>query len=93
MAHDKDLYDPELGLNIIDLDHIYDVTMADNKAKITMALTSPGCPVGPEPMTSIPSSLAKYKEIEEVDLHVVFSPLCHPSMMSEEARDERGYFG
>src|SRR5438093_731134 len=46
-----EVYDPELGLNIIDLGLVYDITVADNKADITMTLTSPACPLGPELVT------------------------------------------
>lgn len=89
----NEVYDPELGLNIIDLGLVYDITVADNKADITMTLTSPGCPVGPELITNIRRTLSRYEDLEEVDVHLVFSPPWHPSMMSEEAKDELGYFG
>ncbi|MFL5733560.1 MAG: metal-sulfur cluster assembly factor, partial [Chloroflexia bacterium] len=46
-----EVFDPELGLNIIDLGLVYDITVADNKADLTMTLTSPGCPIGPELIT------------------------------------------
>ena len=88
-----EVYDPELGLNIVDLGLIYDITVADSKAEITMTLTSPGCPVGPELITNVRRSLSVYDDIDEVDVHLVFSPPWHPSMMSEEAKDELGYFG
>lgn len=88
-----EVYDPELGLNVVDLGLIYDITVADNKADITMTLTSPGCPVGPELITDIRRSLSQYDDIDEVDIHLVFAPPWHPSMMSEEAKDELGYFG
>jgi metal-sulfur cluster biosynthetic enzyme len=89
----NEVYDPELGLNIVDLGLVYDITVADNKADITMTLTSPGCPVGPELITGIRRSLTRFEDLEEVDIHLVFSPPWHPSMMSEEAKDELGYFG
>lgn len=89
----NEVYDPELGLNIVDLGLIYDITVADNKADLTMTLTSPGCPVGPELITNVRRSLSRYEELEEVEVHLVFSPPWHPSMMSEEAKDELGYFG
>ncbi|MDQ6694245.1 MAG: iron-sulfur cluster assembly protein [Chloroflexota bacterium] len=89
----NEVYDPELGLNIVDLGLIYDITVANNKTDITMTLTSPGCPVGPELITNVRRSLARYEDVEEVDVHLVFSPPWHPSMMSEEAKDELGYFG
>ncbi len=88
-----EVYDPELGLNIVDLGLIYDITVAESKAEITMTLTSPGCPVGPELITNVRRSLSVYDDIDEVDVHLVFSPPWHPSMMSEEAKDELGYFG
>lgn len=89
----NEVYDPELGLNIVDLGLIYDVSVADHKADITMTLTSPGCPVGPELITNVRRSLSRFDDLEEVDVHLVFSPPWHPSMMSEEAKDEMGYFG
>src|SRR3954469_25453131 len=89
----NEVYDPELGLNVVDLGLIYDITVADSKAEITMTLTSPGCPVGPELITNIRRSLSIHDDLDEVDVHLVFSPPWHPSMMSEEAKDELGYFG
>lgn len=89
----NEVYDPELGLNIVDLGLLYDVTVADQKADITMTLTSPGCPVGPELITNVRRALSRFDDIDEVDVHLVFSPPWHPSMMSEEAKDELGYFG
>jgi metal-sulfur cluster biosynthetic enzyme len=89
----NEVYDPEIGLNIVDLGLIYDITVADNKADITMTLTSPGCPVGPELITNIRRSASRFDELEDIDIHLVFSPPWHPSMMSEEAKDELGYFG
>ena len=88
-----EVYDPELGLNIVDLGLVYDVTVADNKADITMTLTSPGCPIGPELITDVRRALSQYDDLDEVDVHLVFAPPWHPSMMSEEAKDELGYFG
>ncbi len=89
----NEVYDPELELNIVDLGLIYDIDVVNHKVDITMTLTSPGCPVGPELLTNIRRSLSRFEDIEEVDVKLVFSPPWHPSMMSEEAKDELGYFG
>jgi metal-sulfur cluster biosynthetic enzyme len=89
----NEVYDPELGLNIVDLGLLYDIDVKDHKADITMTLTSPGCPVGPELITNIRRSLSRFDDLEEVDIKLVFSPPWHPSMMSEAAKDELGYFG
>src|SRR5947209_2133830 len=77
----NEVYDPELGLNIVDLGLVYDVDVADHKVDITMTLTSPGCPVGPELLTNIRRALSRFEDIEEVDVKLVFSPPWHPSMM------------
>src|SRR5689334_16486724 len=89
----NEVYDPELGLNIVDLGLVYDIDVVDHKADITMTLTSPGCPVGPELITNIRRALSKFEDLDEVDIKLVFAPPWHPSMMSEEAKDELGYFG
>jgi len=89
----NEVYDPELGLNIVDLGLVYDITLTDNKADVTMTLTSPGCPLGPELVTDIRRALSRFDDIDDVDIHIVWSPPWHPSMMSEEAKDELGYFG
>lgn len=88
-----EVFDPELGLNVVDLGLIYDITVENTKADITMTLTSPGCPVGPELITNIRRALSTLDDLDEVEVHLVFSPPWHPSMMSEEAKDELGYFG
>lgn len=89
----NEVFDPEIGINIVDLGLVYDITLKDNKADITMTLTTPGCPLGPELITSIRQALARYEDVEDVEIHLVFSPPWHPTMMSEEAKDELGYFG
>ena len=89
----NEVYDPELGLNIVDLGLVYDITVADNKADVTMTLTSPGCPLGPELVTDIKRALSRFDDIDDVDIHLVWAPPWHPSMMSEGAKDELGYFG
>jgi metal-sulfur cluster biosynthetic enzyme len=89
----KEVYDPELGINIVDLGLIYGIALADGKADITATLTSPGCPLGPEIVANVRRALSTFEDIEDVDMHIVFSPPWHPSMMTDDAKDELGYFG
>ncbi|MDQ2806004.1 MAG: metal-sulfur cluster assembly factor [Chloroflexota bacterium] len=89
----KEVYDPELGINIVDLGLIYDVQLAAGKADITATLTSPGCPMGPEIVANVRRAVSQFDDIDDVDMHIVFSPPWHPAMMSDDAKDELGYFG
>jgi len=89
----KEVLDPELGINIVDLGLIYGTELADGKCDLTCTLTSPGCPLGPEIVSNIRRSLSQFEDIEDVQVHIVFSPPWHPSMMTDDAKDELGYFG
>jgi metal-sulfur cluster biosynthetic enzyme len=86
--------DPELRMNIVDLGLIYDVSVTEEKtAEITMTLTSPGCPAGPEIITSVQREAhMAFPDLEEVNIHLTWTPFWNPDMMSEEAKEELGLF-
>jgi metal-sulfur cluster biosynthetic enzyme len=86
--------DPELMMNIVDLGLIYNVVVTEGKtAEITMTLTSPGCPAGPEIITNVQREThAAFPDLEEVNIHLTWSPFWNPDMMSEEAKEELGIF-
>lgn len=88
----KEIYDPEVGINIVDMGLIYSLDIADNKVEITMTLTSPGCPAGPQILSQVDSQVKTVDGIEDVDIKVVWSPPWSPDMLSEEARDQLGIF-
>jgi metal-sulfur cluster biosynthetic enzyme len=89
----KEVYDPEIGMNIVDLGLVYGVDLDEEKGHVhvDLTLTSPGCPLGPEIIRDIKRELRDSDEILSVDVDLVWSPLWHPSMMSEYAKDELGY--
>ncbi len=89
----REVYDPELGINLVDLGLIYEISVENGVADITHTLTSPGCPMGPEIVTNVRRAVSQFDDIEDVQVHIVFSPPWHPSMMSDDAKDELGYFG
>jgi metal-sulfur cluster biosynthetic enzyme len=89
----REVYDPELGINIVDLGLVYDIDLADGRADITATLTSPGCPLGPEIVANVRRALSVFEDVDDVQMHIVFSPPWHPGMMSDDAKDELGYFG
>ncbi len=88
----RTVYDPEIGINIVDLGLVYGVEINEDKAvDVTMTLTSMGCPLGPVIIQDIQRSLASYnQEISDVRVKIVWSPPWSPDMMTEDAKDELG---
>ncbi len=89
------VYDPEIGINIIDLGLVYDIKVIpeDRRAIITMTLTSPGCPVGPQILAAAEYWVREtFPQLKDVEIELVWSPLWNPSMMSDEAKDLLGIF-
>lgn len=86
--------DPELMMNIVDLGLIYNIEVTENKtAEVTMTLTSPGCPAGPQIITDVQREThAAFPDLEEVNIHLTWTPFWNPDMMSEEAKEELGIF-
>ena len=86
--------DPELMMNIVDLGLIYEVEVTEEKsAEITMTLTSPGCPAGPEIISNVQREThIAYPDLDEVNVHLTWTPFWNPDMMSDDARDELGIF-
>jgi metal-sulfur cluster biosynthetic enzyme len=89
----KEVYDPEIGMNIVDLGLIYAVDWNEENGQvhIDLTLTSPGCPLGPQIIRDIKHQVREFEEVLGVDVDLVWSPLWHPSMMSDYAKDELGY--
>ena len=87
----KNVYGPEIGVNIVDLGLVYDADIEENgDVLVTMTLTSLGCPLGPVIMQEVNNALRDLPGIGETDVKLVWSPAWNPDMMSEEARDELG---
>jgi metal-sulfur cluster biosynthetic enzyme len=86
--------DPELMMNIVDLGLIYNIEVSENNtAEITMTLTSPGCPAGPQIIMDTQRAVHNaFPDLEEVNIHLVWTPFWNPDMMSQEAKDELGIF-
>ena len=88
IAEIRKIYDPEIPVNIYELGLIYDVKVKENKAKISMTLTTPNCPVAESLPKEVKDSAMQVEGIKEVDLDLVFEPPWEKSMMSEAAKLE-----
>jgi len=84
--------DPEIGLSVVDLGLIYDIEVADEgKVSITMTLTTPACPYGPELVDAVKLATMKIKGVKESEVKVVWDPPWNPQeMASEYAKDVLG---
>jgi len=93
MAALKQVFDPEIGVNVVDLGLIRRLDLDEplHRIHIDLTLTSPGCPMGPQMIGEIRAELARLPGIDQVDVDVVWSPPWNPSMMSDAAKDELGY--
>tara|TARA_B100000575_G_scaffold247144_1_gene212468 strand:- start:184 stop:483 length:300 start_codon:yes stop_codon:yes gene_type:complete len=89
IAEIKKVYDPEIPVNIYDLGLIYKIEIKnENEAYIEMTLTSPNCPVADSLPKMVKDNINLIKEINKVDLKLVWSPPWTKDMMSEEAKLE-----
>lgn len=90
----KTVFDPEIGINIVDLGLVYGVeTPADDSVKILFTLTSPACPVGPMIKAQIEQAASTIEGVDNVESEIVFSPPWDPrEMCSDEAKFELGIF-
>ena len=85
----KKIYDPEIPVNIYELGLIYDINVDEkNNVKINMTLTRPNCPVAESLPKEVQDSVKAIKEINNVDLKLVWEPPWDKSMMSEAAKLE-----
>ena len=82
----KEVFDPEIHINIHDLGLIYHCDVIDGNCKTVMTLTSPFCPVAGEMPEWVKEALLKVEGINSVDIEMTFDPTFGPEMMSELAQ-------
>ena len=88
----RDVIDPELGLDFVELGLIYDVEVEDQgTVKVTFTLTSPGCPIGPQVTEQIEEFVGELDGVNQVQSTMTFSPPWTPERMSEDAKFALGF--
>jgi metal-sulfur cluster biosynthetic enzyme len=87
----RQVEDPELGMDIVDLGLLYDVEVEGPKVKIIYSLTSMGCPAGPLIAGDIERTAREVEGVEDVELELTFDPPWTPDKMSEDAKFILGF--
>lgn len=93
----KQVIDPELFVNIVDLGLVYTATVAEGAegkfdVSIEMTMTSPACPAGPQLIQNSKDVLARLEGVGQVTVKLVMIPPWTPDRMTDDARDQLGIF-
>ncbi len=89
-----EVIDPELGVNIVDLGLVRELTVDDGGAvRVAMTLTTPGCPLGGFLEDEIDGCLSQLPQVRDVCVELVWEPPWHPDQMSDAARADLGWMG
>jgi metal-sulfur cluster biosynthetic enzyme len=87
----RQVEDPELGMDIVDLGLMYDVEVEGPKVKVIYTLTSMGCPVGPMIDEQINEVTRQVPGVEEVETELTWEPPWSPEKMSDDAKFILGF--
>ena len=85
------VYDPELGVNLVDLGLIYRLDVKDGEVQVEMTLTTPGCPMSDSMPDAVERALLTIPGVSDASVEVVWEPRWVPEMMSERATRELGW--
>ena len=84
----RNVVDPELGLDLVELGLIYDIRVHDEgrRVAVTFSLTSPMCPAGDQIHAQVESEVLSIEGVETVNAQLTFEPMWNPDMMSPAAK-------
>jgi FeS assembly SUF system protein len=86
----KDIYDPEIPVNIYDLGLIYGVDVNEGHVLVTMTLTTPHCPVAESMPGEVEMRVGAVPGVGDAEVNLVWDPPWDPQKMSDEAKLELG---
>ncbi len=82
----RQIVDPEIACNIVDLGLIYGVICGDGKVTVTMTLTTAGCPMHESLWRGVKVAILSLDGVAEAEVELVWDPPWHPSMMTDAGR-------
>ncbi len=86
----KEVYDPEIPFNIVDLGLVYGVEIDEGNIDVKMTLTFPGCGMGPYMANNARERIMELDDVEDVNVEMVFDPPWSPDLVSDEIKVEMG---
>lgn len=86
----REVIDPEIGCNIVDLGLVYDVACNHGNVEVTMTLTTRGCPMHESICYGVQAALRTLPGVAEVRVRLVWDPPWSPAMMTEAGREMTG---
>ena len=86
----KDVYDPEIPVNVVDLGLVYDVDVVENDVSIQMTLTFAGCGMGPYIAQQAEWRIAELEHVEDVNVEMVYEPPWTPELITEDGKKQLG---
>lgn len=87
----RSVKDPELGFSIVDLGLVYDIELEEGKARITMTLTSPGCPAGGQILNGTKEAAESVEGVEAAEVNLVWKPFWTPDRIDPKVRAAMGF--
>ena len=88
----RDVLDPELGINVVDLGLVYEVRVRDGDVSVAMTMTTPACPLGETLREQAEAAIRqKVPGVKSVTVDLVWDPPWRPSMISDAAKEQLGW--
>lgn len=81
----RDVFDPELGMSVVDLGLIYDLAMDGGRIDVTMTLTTQGCPLHDAMTEWVRQAIARIPGVQQVEVSIVFDPPWTPDRIRQDA--------
>ena len=86
----KEVFDPEIPVNVVDLGLVYDLQVSDGDVDIKMTLTFAGCGMGPYIAQQAEWRVAEIEGVEDVNVEMVYDPPWTPDLISEDGKKSLG---